>query len=374
MGARLPTVAVWKSTWLPPSQTFVRDQLAAMSRWRAVRVGVRALPDGLDVHPDRAPFHPGLLGRVVRRTSEATGYRGVYDRFLREEGVRLVHAHFGTSAVSVLPVARRLGLPLVVTFHGYDVTAEPFGPHGARYRARLAEVFAYADRLLAVSDHLAGRLIELGAPESKVQVHHVGIPVGSQVPIRSERRGIVFVGRLVEVKGVDDLLAAVDRLGPAHAGVRVRIVGDGPRMPALRSAAKSTEAAVELLGRLPSYEVAHELSRAAVFCAPSRTSATGQEEAFGIVYLEAALHGVPVVAYRHGGVPEAVADGVTGLLAPEGDIDALAANVRALLDDPERAMSMGRAGRERVLREFDVRERTAELESIYDEVVRRYSE
>lgn len=373
MDARLPTVAVWKSTWLPPSQTFVRDQLAAMNRWHAVRVGVRSLPDGLDVHPDRAPFTAGLIGRAVHRISAATEYRGVYDRFLREQDVRLVHAHFGTSAVGVLPVARRLDLPLVVTFHGYDVTKEPFGPHGDRYRVRLAEVFTYADRLLAVSDHLAGRLIELGAPESKVRVHHVGIPVGPPEPVRSERAGIVFVGRLVEVKGVDDLLAAVDRLGATHAGVRVRIVGDGPRMAELRAAVERTGAPVELLGRLSSRQVAQELGRAAVFCAPSRTTAAGQEEAFGIVYLEAGLHGLPVVAYRHGGVPEAVADGETGLLAPEGDVDALAANLRALLDDPARAAAMGRAGRERVLREFDVQAQTAELESIYDEVGRRYS-
>lgn len=374
MDARLPTVAVWKSTWLPPSQTFVRDQLAAMSRWRAVRVGVRSLSDGLDVHPDRAPFGSGLIGRVAHRVSAATGYRGIYDRFLRQQDVRLMHAHFGTSAVGVLPVARRLTLPLVVTFHGYDVTKEPFGPHGDRYRTGLAEVFAYADRLLAVSDHLAGRLIELGAPESKVRVHHVGIPAESQEPARSERAGIVFVGRLVEVKGLDDLLAAVDQLGPTHPGLRVRIVGDGPRMTDLRAAVDRTGAPVEILGRLSSREVAQELDRAAVFCAPSRTTAGGQEEAFGIVYLEAALHGLPVVAYRHGGVPEAVTDGATGLLAPEGDVDALAANLRTLLDDPARATAMGRAGRDRVLREFDVRKQTAELESIYDDVVRRYSE
>ncbi|GGC16548.1 glycosyltransferase [Cellulomonas carbonis] len=369
---------MWKSTWLPPSQTFVRDQLAAMTRWAPLRLGVRDVPDAL-VHADRAPFGPGRVGRAAHRLSAATGHRGVYDRVLRERGARLVHAHFGTSAVGVLPVARRLGLPLVVTFHGYDVTREPGrGAAGARYVERLRDVFAYADTLLAVSDHLAGRLVDLGAPEHKVRVHHVGIPVEAAAPPVTVRDGVVLVGRLVDVKGPRDLVAAAARLPEPYRGVPVRVVGDGPLARVLADDATAAGVHLELLGRLPSPHVAAELARAAVFCGPSRTTAEGQEEAFGIVFLEAALHGLPVVAYRHGGVPEAVVDGVTGLLAPEGDVDALAAHLGSLLADPARAATLGAAGRARVLRDFDVRTQTARLEEVYDEVVaraavRRYS-
>lgn len=365
-----PAVAVWKSTWLPPSQTFVRDQLAAMTRWRPVRVGVRTVVDGID-QPDRAPFGGSVAGRAAHRLSAAAGHRGVYDRFLRHQDVRLVHAHFGTSAVGVLPVARRLHLPLVVTFHGYDVTREPFrGADGARYRAGLHDVFAYADVLLAVSEHLAARLLELGAPADKVRVHHVGIPVETAAVPVVDRAGVVFVGRLVDVKGPEDLVAAIARL-PEHRDAPVRVVGEGPLAARLAESARRDGVDLTMLGRLPSEGVARELASAAVFCGPSRTTAQGQEEAFGIVFLEAALHGLPVVAYRHGGVPEAVLDQVTGLLAPEGDVDALARHLGALLDDPTRAAALGAAGRARVLRDFDVRTQTRRLEEIYDEVVAR---
>jgi len=121
-----------------------------------------------------------------------------------------------------------LHIPLLVTFHGYDVTSEPLREDaaGRRYLKGLAEVFTYADTLVAVSDFIAARLVSLGATESKIRVHHIGIPVTDE-PAPGERVGIAFVGRLVDVKGVPDLIAAVARLDPVHRNVPVRIIGDG---------------------------------------------------------------------------------------------------------------------------------------------------
>lgn len=365
-----PAVAVWKASWLSPSETFVRDQLTAMTRWRPLRVGLWPVPDSI-LDADVAPFRRTRAGRVVNRLSAATGYRGVFDRRLTRERVRLVHAHFGTSAVRVLPVVERLDLPLVVTFHGYDVTVEPHRPGAERYRAALGRVFERADLLLAVSEHIAEHLLALGAPPGKVRVQYVGIPVDAPAPADGDRSGIVFVGRLVDVKGPDHLLAAVARLDEPYRSTPVRVVGAGPLADDLRRAAEREGLDVTWLGRLPSAGVAAELARAAVFCGPSRTTPAGQQEGFGIVFLEAALHGLPVVGYHHGGVPEAVVDGVTGLLAPEADVDALARRLRAVLADPALAARLGDAGRRRVLADFDVRHRTAELEELYDEVVDR---
>jgi colanic acid/amylovoran biosynthesis glycosyltransferase len=368
-----PVAAIWKSTWLPASQTFVRNQVAAMSGWRPLLLGVHQVP-GLPVVPDLAPFGRDLRGRVLHRARRATGYRGVYDRALRESGARVIHAHFGTSAVGVLPVARRLNLPLLVTFHGYDVTSEPRRTDrtGRRYRRRLADVFHHADTLIAVSDFVAARLVQLGAPPERIKVHHIGVPVGDvSTSLHDERSGIAFVGRLVDKKGVADLLRAVASLGPSYAGIPVRVVGDGPLLPDLRRAADTTGLQVEFMGFRPPQEVADVLRRSAVFCGPSRTAPNGDSEAFGMVFLEAALHGLPVVAYRHGGVPEAVEDGCTALLADEGDVDGLAERLRTLLDDRDRAVTMGEAGRRRVLESFDVRTQTAKLEALYDEAAHR---
>ena len=98
------------------------------------------------------------------------------------------------------------------------------------------------------------------------------------------------------------------------------------------------------MGHRPPAEVHADLARGGVFCGPSRRTAAGAVEGLGTVFLEAAAHGLAVAAYRSGGVPEAVADGTTGLLAPEGDVPALARALCALLDDPALARRLGEAG------------------------------
>jgi glycosyltransferase involved in cell wall biosynthesis len=88
-----------------------------------------------------------------------------------------------------------------------------------------------------------------------------------------------------------------------------------------------------------------------------------------MVFLEAALAGLPVLSYRHGGVPEAVQDGITGVLVREGDVHTLGDWLGVLVSDPALARRLGAAGRERVINKFDIVARTRELESVYDEVV-----
>ncbi|MDQ2624947.1 MAG: hypothetical protein M3Y20_07290, partial [Actinomycetota bacterium] len=117
-----PRVGVWREVWLADSETFVRDQVAAMSRWDPFLVGLRHRPNVLGVQPDLAPLPSTRVTEARTQLAGSLGLRHTLARGLREADAALVHAHFGTSATQVLPIARRAGLPLVVTFHGYDVT------------------------------------------------------------------------------------------------------------------------------------------------------------------------------------------------------------------------------------------------------------
>jgi glycosyltransferase involved in cell wall biosynthesis len=110
------------------------------------------------------------------------------------------------------------------------------------------------------------------------------------------------------------------------------------------------------------------MARAAVFCAPSKVASSGWAEAFGLVSLEAASAGMPVVAYQSGGVAEAVEAGVTGLLVAEGDVTELSERLGGLLTDPGLASSMGAAGQRRACRDFDIKRRSQLLEEVYDAV------
>ncbi len=293
---------------------------------------------------------------------------------LRRDSVDIVHAHFGTGAVTVLPAVKKRSLPLVVTFHGFDASRLLFGNDIAarRYQSDLRGVFDYASVIIAVSEYIADNVRSAGAPPAKIRV----MPIGSKVvpPVSGaraeERAGILFVGRLVPKKGVDDLLDSIALIDAPLRATPVTIVGDGPERSDLERKALDLGLNVSFTGALDHEGVRRKMSEASIFVAPSKTAPDGDAEGFGMVFLEASQAGLASIAYRHGGVREAVVDGVTGLLADEGDVAQLSRKVAELLKNPERARSLGEAGRLRATNEFDIRTRTAALEGLYDEVLR----
>lgn len=366
-----PAAAIWRSQWLPPSETFVRDHVVNLSRWRPVTIGLSEVDNRLGVAPDRAPFPDTRAGRKLSRVSRRTGYMGVYDRYLRSQGVSFLHAHFGTDATECRGIVRRLDLPFAVTFHGYDATAAPHRDASSRYRRELAEVFERATVLLPVSKFIAGRIQELGAPEEKIRVHYLGIPTTHPTlvdhVVREGPARIVFVGRLEEGKGVDHLIEAFGSLSSdVRESAQVDIFGDGSLRVALERLVEGIDGKVRFHGRVSPEQVALALSESTLFVGPSQPTAAGWDEGLGLVFLEAARSGLPVISYATGGVPEAVADGVTGLLAPVGDTGALARNMELLLRDPNAARRMGEAGRARIARDFDLHRQMRGLEDIYD--------
>jgi phosphatidylinositol alpha-1,6-mannosyltransferase len=142
----------------------------------------------------------------------------------------------------------------------------------------------------------------------------------------------------------------------AHGALKYVIVGDGPHRPALEALARhmGIESLVHFAGEVPDRELARWYAAADVFalCSEERRGERSVE-GFGIVFLEASASGLPVVGTKAGGIPDAVADGETGLLVPPGDPDAVAHAIGRLLQDNELALRMGSAGRDRVLNQFN---------------------
>jgi glycosyltransferase involved in cell wall biosynthesis len=157
----------------------------------------------------------------------------------------------------------------------------------------------------------------------------------------------------VERKGVAHLIEAIARLG--SPGPRLEIVGEGPERPSLEALAGRLGVAdrVVFRGKIPPEELQASYARAAVCVLPSVLDARGDTEGLGVVLLEAMNHGTPVIASRVGGIPDIVEDGVSGLLVPPGDADALAAAVRRVRDDPALARRLGEGGRRRLHEQFN---------------------
>jgi glycosyltransferase involved in cell wall biosynthesis len=147
------------------------------------------------------------------------------------------------------------------------------------------------------------------------------------------------------------------------------VIGDGPlRVELERQASKSVKN-FEFLGTQVPAVVRSWMNRATVFCTPSVLAESGQREAFGMVFAEAQAMGLPVVSFASGGIPEAVADGLTGFLVPERDWQALGAKILMLLRDKKLWTQFSRAGESRIRRQFDVRKQAQLLEVIYEQVI-----
>lgn len=255
---------------------------------------------------------------------------------------------------------RRAGVlqaPVVAGVRGSDITRYVL-TRGPRVYAR---VFRRIALFLPVCAAFARRIVELGAPPARVVVHGTGIDLrhwrfrGRRLEPGEPLR-VVTVARLVEKKGIAYVLDAVHRLGEAGLDVSYEVVGDGPlraTLEALRDRLGLRER-VRFAGWATPDQVRQVLDRAHVLVAASVTARDGDEEGIPNVLKEAMASGLPVVATRHGGIPELVEDGVTGFLVAERDAEALAARLAGLATPSERWAAMAAAGRARVERDYDI--------------------
>ncbi|RIV32653.1 glycosyltransferase [Micromonospora radicis] len=359
---------IWRSCLLPGSETFVRHQGDALTQWRPVYLGAVRITSPLSRDTDVVVCPDTPRGRRDWLRLRATGGSPRLRRLLARLRPDVVHAHFGGDGWLVSRTVTQLGIPLVVTLHGRDVTQQPAEPglRGARHRRNLRTAFDRAALILAVSGAIRDRAVELGADPAKVHVHHTGIPVPPELVHRPKHWDVVFVGRFVEKKGVDDLVEAAGSL--ADLRPRMLFVGTGPLHEPVRARAERLGLDATFLGALPPAEVIRHVAESRILAAPSRTASDGDTEGLPTTILEAGSVGVPVVSTYHSGIPEAIIHEANGLLGAEGDRAGLAANLRRLLTDAPLRERLGAQARRRVETDFDLRQQTRRLETHYASV------
>jgi len=374
--APVAVVAMFRADLLPASETFIRGQGLAVRRHEVVFAGVRRLADGLELPPARVVIGEGrsrwrraVLRRLVREDPDARLVAAC-----RGRGVALVHAHFGPDGVRALGLADGLGVPLVVTYWGFDATLTDPAMRAAggpleEYVRRRGELWERASRILAVSQAIADHVVRQGAPPAKIRVLHTAVQPAAAAPVTPREPVVLFVGRHVEKKGLDDLIAAMARVDAEVPGARLLVLGDGPLRLGLEDVARRTLRGVHFAGWRDPAGVAEAMAGARVLCVPSRRATNGDSEGLPTVVLEAMAAGLPVVGTRHSGIPEAVTDGESGLLVPEGDVEGLSRALVAVLRDEDLARRLGARGRDQALQRFDVSRQAAQLECHYDEVL-----
>ncbi|MFN8223049.1 MAG: glycosyltransferase [Gaiellales bacterium] len=298
-----------------------------------------------------------VTGMTLTRAADPRAFQRVFAH-VRRERPELVHTHLVHADFHGALAARLAGVPHIAsTKHGFN-----------SFRER--RLFALADRTVgrtfdlhvAISQGLADYLARVeGFAAGEFEIVHYGIEAGPEPTPPVPGAPIAIVGRLVEIKGHDTLLAAVERV----PGLELEIVGEGPLRAEIEAdiVRRGLGERVRLLGRVAPAGPAME--RASIVVVPSRG------EGFGMVALEAMERGRAVVASRVGGLAEIVADGETGLLVPPDDAPALAAALAKLASDPARVAALGTAGRRRALDVFAQERCTARIAELYDALLAR---
>lgn len=313
----------------------------------------------------------GTLAALVRGTWGSrnffVGALGIFPkvahaaRLMRADRVDHVHCHFSNHPAAAGFVVHRLtGLPYSFTAHGFDLHVD---------RHMLCEKVAEAAFVVPISEYNRALMVEECGEraEEKAVVIHCGVDTDFFRPQESAPPeppfSLLCVGTLHEVKGQRFLIDACRLLSEEGVDLVCTFVGDGPDRARLTRAvaAAGLEGRVTFAGLRTRADVAGLLRSAHAVVAPSVPTAEGKREGIPIVLMEAMASGVPVVASGISGIPELVHDGVSGLLVPPGDPRALARALRLLDDDPELRERLARAGRETVVREFDVRANAAKL-------------
>lgn len=370
-------VLIYRDHLLPASETFIRAQGEHLEHFVAHYAGSRTVP-GLQLPVERTLVvnSGGPIGKLKEAAFKTWGIAPAFIGESEKISPVLIHAQFGVGGALALPLQRRLRIPMLVTFHGFDATMKDefalksFYGHRV-YLRRRETLKRETSQFLAVSQFIRRKMIDQGFPEGKILVHYVGIDTKLFQPDMSMRREpvVLFVGRLVEVKGCEYFLRAAKAVQAAMPHVELVVIGDGPLRPGLETLARSLRLRVRFLGTRPSDQVRSWMNRAKVFCVPSITVESGASEGFGMVFAEAQAMGLPVVSFDNGGIPEAVAHQETGFLVSERDAAGLTDGILRLLGDQALWNRFSHAGRERVRTRFDLTTQTRLLESIYEDVL-----
>ena len=367
-----PRVIVFCDHLLYPSETFIQAQASALCQYEPVFAGSRRVP-GLELPPEKVYLvnRGGPFAKLHEIRFKIWGSAPALAKQLEALNPILLHAHHGPNGLRVLPLASRLKVPLVTTFHGSDITITNLRHKktylGYRYyMAKRGKLKASSATFLAVSKFVMRKLLEQGFPAERILLAYTGVDTMKFKPASTEDRPIIlFVGRLVEEKGAEFAIRAASEVQRQLPEVELVLIGDGYLRKELETLASQSLRRYRFLGVRAPEEVCDWMNRSSMVCVPSVTMPSGEEEGFGMVCAEAQAVGKPVVAFNSGAIPEIIRHEQTGFLAAERDWHSLAEYLATLLNNPELKERFGRAGRDVIVREFNLERCTRRLEGIY---------
>jgi len=281
----------------------------------------------------------------------------------------IIHAQFLLSGFVGVFVKRITGRRLVITAHGTDIYAIP---QRGGFNKMYIKTIAHSDNLITVSNANKKRLTKIGLREDLITVIPNGRDISTIKDISTlkqerDKLEITWVGRMVEVKGLQYLIKAMDNIVSGYPNAHLTLIGDGPLKKKFKRVVKelSIDSNISFIGFINNEDVMQYLESSDIFVLPSIS------EGFPVVILEAMAVAKPVVASNVGGIPDAVEDGNTGFLVEPKNPEQLTEKISYLIDHPEERKRMGNNGRRMVEEKFTWDKITGKIIGIYKNILGR---
>ena len=373
-----PIIACYCATFLKPEMLHIYRQITGLKRCASVVIAQKR------ENSERYPFEPvHLVPKPRTHVLRRFWFRRLRDQpwqisdaelsellsVLSETRARLLHIYFGHIAVHLLPLIRAWKNPSIVSFHGADVMVDMNKP---AYREATLQMLDAVTLVLVRSESLRRAVVDLGCDPQKIEIQRTGIPL-EEFPFRDRalpKNGewrFVQAGRLIEKKGLPVTLRAFEVFVRQYLNATLTIAGEGPLLRELESLARELKIAerVSFTGFLSQQQLRAIYYRSHIFLHPSQTGRDGNQEGIPNSMLEAMATGLPVFATEHGGIPEAIEHGVSGVLVPERDEFALVETLLEAVRDPRFLSGIAQTGADAVRKKFDLQQQAQQLDEIY---------
>lgn len=371
-------------TFLFPHGTWVYSQIHNLNRWRPIVLTGKT--QNLDVFPqdpiyslDGLPKRRQLTQKLQRRI---LGYFPFWKDAIRDEQVRVLHAHFGPVGYASLRLARTTHIPLITTFYGYDLSRLP--KLEPKWQKNYRELFTWGQAFLVEGPYMREQLLRLGCPEEKAHVQRLGVDLSCLTfePRHLSDDGLVRVliaATFTEKKGLVYAVEAFCRLCELNTQVRLTIIGDARNRPDEQAIKRDlvnmiskyrVTDKVTFLGYQPYSVLVEQFYQHHIFLSPSVQAVDGDNEGGApVTIIEASASGMPIVSTTHCDIPSVVNHGHSGILVAERNVNALVDALAQLAQAPEQWPEIGYNGHHYIEQNYDVRQTVAQLEDRYDSLL-----
>jgi len=386
-----PNIAIYLQHYLSPSMTFIYRQILGVSNSFSPFVLSSHKVENLNIFPfDRVYLKPRNLLRIKtnritnkiygrhkllsRKPKISSNQKKFFTKIISNNNVKLIHAQFGPSGIEILPIAKDLNVPLVVSFHGYDGSILL---KYEDYKKNLKRTFEYS-YVIVPSHFMLNELNEKVGKIFKYSIINYGIPLDDfryvqRVSVknkvdRDEEITFLQVSNFVEKKGHFYTISAFRELLKFYPNVQLVLAGDGYLKGEIQELVNKMGLNNNVIfpGVVNHNQVSDFMNKADIFLHHSITSSEGDKEGIPNVIMEAMATGLPCISTNHAGIPELIKDGINGLLIEEKDINSYIEKMKELL---EKDNDFSIQARKTIENDFNLDIQVEKLKTIYSELI-----